>query len=150
MIDPVLAQQLMAAAGVSPEAESEPVIEPVTDHAEALASILARAKGVRTTGEKLVDAYIDQVWTGTKLTKLDAARQGLIASEHNRAAWAQLQTLRGEFKSAVRKASRDSAHVANKISATSKAPKRTPELDAFLLQHGDNTAVQALAHMLGL
>lgn len=158
------AAQLMAMAGVkAPVDELRDIIHkgaidelvedmPEGDNAKALAAILAKAKGVRETGEKLVDAHIDAVWATRKLSKLDAARQGLVASEHNRAAWAQLQTLRGEMKAAVRKASREGAHVAPKIADHSKRKDaaRSPELDAFLLQHAGDTNVQQLAHLLGL
>lgn len=151
MIDPALSQQLIAAATGSPTQEviDTPEVPTTSDHAEALAEILRKAKGVRATGEKLVDAYIDGVWQRTKLEKLEAARMGLDSRVHNPEAWKVIQALRGEMKSAVRKDARGHAHVAPKIAAARK-DGRTPELDAFLLQHADDAGVQQLAHLLGL
>jgi len=154
MIDPALSQTLIAAAcGTgNPPTSDTPEAPATNDHAEALAEILRKAKGVRSTGEKLVDAYVDRLWSERKLSKIEAARMGLVAGEHNPEVWKQLQTLRGELKAAVRKDARAHAHVAPKIAASTKVRKdgRTPELDAFLLQHADDQGVQQLAQLLGL
>lgn len=149
--------QLLGIAGVLDEIESatetdttpEVIDTPTDDNAEALAAILAKSKGVRSTGETLVGQHIDKLWSQRKLSKVQAASQGLVASEHNKAAWAELQTLRASMLTAVRKASREASHVAPKIAAKTAA-KRTPEVDALLLQHAGNPAIEQLAALLGL
>lgn len=170
MLNPALAAALVAAAPIARENEpeateevtmTEPTVPVSTDHATALADILKRMRGVQDTGYTLVDEYVDKLWAQGKLSKIEAARQGLDSRTHNPALWGELQNLRSSLKASVRKHCREGAFVAPKIAratqrkadateASEPTPVRTPEIDALLLKHAGDPAVEALAKLLGL
>lgn len=130
------------------------VIEASTKTVDVLtvvAEILKRAKGDKEAALKLCDGQAKAEFDRIKLSKFDAAKLGLDLdgkTEHNRNAWSRCQKVGEELKAAVRKQFRDNGGFVN--AKITKARKHNPELDAFLLKHGDNEQVREMAKLLGL
>lgn len=68
-------------------------------------AILAKSKGDKATALRIVDVQVRAEFDRIKLSKLQAAAQGLTTdgkTEHNRNAWARCQKLGEQMKAAVR------------------------------------------------
>lgn len=82
-------------------------------------TILAKSKGDKATALRMVDAHVQAEFDRIKLSKLQAAAQGLTPegkTEHNRNAWARCQKLGEQMKTAVREHHRENGgFVAAKI-----------------------------------
>jgi hypothetical protein len=150
-----IAQFADAVAGVVTDWENE-VVEATgktVDVSTVVAEILKRAKGDKDTALKLCDAQAKAEFDRIKLSKFDAARLGLDLAgktEHNKNAWTRCQKIGEELKAAVRKQFRDTGGFVTAKIASSKTRKGNPELDAFLLKHGDNEQVREMAKLLNL
>ena len=153
---------LIKMMGVSPVAVpvvEEPVIEEMVEAADIIdpvapatmdtpmdaivASIVAKANGVKESALALADAHAQRIFDEGKLSKVQAAQRGLVASDHNRTLWAHVQKVRNDLKTALRK---HYNHTAQKIALTSKvAHKKSADLsDVTLDRLVNDPAFQAL------
>jgi hypothetical protein len=154
---------VLAAAGLAPEAVDvvdtpEPVVvehvthtpkrktrkadEPVTVE-EFVAEILAKSHGRKETAFTLVHKHREDEFDRLKLSKIQAAAQGLTPeqkSEHNKALYAQLRKTEDDMNTLVRKHFRDNGGFVK--AKVTRAKTTNPELDAFLLKHADNDVLQ--------
>jgi arylamine N-acetyltransferase len=149
---------VLAAAGLAPEAVTEPVVvehvthtpkrkarkadEPTTVE-EFVAEILAKSHGRKETAFTLVRKHREDEFDRLKLSKIQAAAQGLTPeqkSEHNRALYAHLRKTEDDMNTLVRKHFRDNGGFVK--AKVTRAKTTNPELDAFLLKHADNDVLQ--------
>ena len=73
------------------------------DVSAVVASIAARAGADREAALDMVDKHVQSIFDANKVSKIEAAQRGIESSNHNRALWTSVQTLRTQLKTAVRK-----------------------------------------------
>lgn len=147
VIETVLSTKAMQ-EGRNPAAGA-PTPDSVVMYDDVAADLLKKAKGNLDTAKQLSENWAKAEFDKVKLSKIQAAQAGVDRTEHNKAAWAKVQTARQYIEAQVRKGLREGAPTVRGKIAASKA-QANPDLDAFLLKHGDDDKVREMAKLMGL
>lgn len=102
------------------------------------ANICERAGADREQALALVDDHVEAVFKAHTMSKVAAAANGIDKTEHNKALWSQVQTLRSALKTKVRAhyngttAAKVAKHTASKVDADDALIQTFVQSDAFM------------------
>jgi hypothetical protein len=106
-------------------------------------SIVERAGADREAALRMCDEHVQAVFDANKVSKVEAAARGLVSTDHNKALWTAVQTLRTTLKTKVRK--HYTSTIAAKVRKTSAAAQETRDnaFEAFVSSDAFMAAFEA-------